>query len=99
MVAVPGVDVLSTDGGALDLVAALTATVETTPGPPPAPPPTGTPAPSPTPDEPPAATQVVAAFDSEDWRRWLVGAPLVGFLVVLTAASIAGARRARRSTR
>jgi hypothetical protein len=87
------------DGGALDLVAALTATVGTPPGSPPAPPPTGSPTPPPTTPEPPPTTQPVAAFDSDDWRRWLVGAPLVGFLVILTAASIAGARRARRSSR
>jgi hypothetical protein len=87
-------------GGALDLVAALTAPVDSPPGSPPAPPPSGSPTPpAATPDQPPPPTQPVAAFDSPDWRRWLVGAPLVAFLVVLTAASIAGARRARRSPR
>jgi subtilisin family serine protease len=93
------------DQGALDLPAALTATVGPPPGSPPAPPPTSTPpaatpVPTPTADQPPAAApETVAAFDSEDWRRWLVGAPLVGFLAVLTAASIMAARRVRRSPR
>jgi subtilisin family serine protease len=83
-------------GGGLDLVAALTATVPAPPSPPPPPPATSPPVVTPSPTDP--ATQV-AAFDSEDWHRWLVGAPLVGFLVILTAMSVAGARRARRLRR
>jgi subtilase family protein len=84
--------------GGLDMLAALTASVPTPPPVPPPPPPATSP---PTATPPPAtpAAQVVAAFDSQDWHRWLVGVPLVGFLVVLTAVSVAGARRARRARR
>jgi subtilisin family serine protease len=89
----------TTDRGELDLVAALTEEVEPPADPPPAPPAAGTPAPpEPTPQPPDPATQV-AAFDSDDWHRWVVGAPLLAFLVVLVALSAAGARRARRSVR
>jgi subtilisin family serine protease len=90
----------TTDRGELDLVAALTEAVEPPADPPPPPPPpaAGTAAPS-EPPEPPDPTTQVAAFDSDDWHRWLVGAPLLAFLVVLVGLSVAGARRARRSPR
>lgn len=78
-------------GGTLDLVAALTA-------PPATPTPTGPPA-SPAPETATGADpagEYVAAFDSEDWRRWLVASPLVVFLVLLLVGSVVATRRARR---
>jgi hypothetical protein len=45
----------------------------------------------------PGAVAPVAAFDSGDWRRRLVAAPLLVFLVVLATVSVAAARRSRWS--
>lgn len=82
---------------ALDLVGALTAAV----------PPSADPAPSPTRTAPaavpgaaatasvsPAPAPVArAAFDTGDWRRWLVALPLIGFLAGLAAYAARGSRR------
>ncbi|HEY8472635.1 MAG TPA: S8 family serine peptidase [Natronosporangium sp.] len=102
--------VATATGGALDLPAAIATRVDPPTAAPPVPPPTGEPAPGspePTPapgrptapEQPETATEHVAAFDSGDWRRWLVAAPLVGFLIVLATASVTGVRRARRARR
>lgn len=92
-------------GGELRLVDALTAAVGPAPEPPP---PAAAPSPAPVPVPPPAepapglepgpapVTTRVAAFDAEDWRRRLVAVPLVVFLGVAVAVSVAAARRSRR---
>lgn len=90
--------------GQLRLVEALTAEVGPAPepAPPPAVPSPAPPPPVPEPGEPdvpdpgPAPEPRVAAFDAEDWRRRLVAVPLVVFLGVAVAVSVAAARRSRR---
>jgi len=82
-------------GGALDLLAALTA-------PPATPSPAGSPAgppPEPTAAADTPATEYVAAFDSGDWRRWLVASPLVVFLLLFGVGSVVATWRARGRSR
>jgi hypothetical protein len=88
--------------GRLDLVGALTkgvpATVASRP-PGVSPPGVSPPAAAPTsgPSAAPAATAAAppAAFDSGDWRRWLVALPLVAFLAALLGFAFGGRRHGR----
>jgi hypothetical protein len=86
--------------GVLDLASALTRAIPTQPA-----------VPTPTPSQtrlapvaaPPTATpavaapppEIVPAFASRDWRRWLVVLPLIAFLVGLGFFAVAGRQRVR----
>lgn len=45
------------------------------------------------PTPPPAEGRALPAFDSTDWRRWMVATPLVAFMVALAFYSAGGRRR------